>query len=201
MADLIKSMEMLSFVEHNNNSSEVLHKNKGETGLTFFGIYQTAHPTLSIWNTINSYLKIEPDLKKCGKALVNNREIMQIVYSFYKREFWDKMKLDLVNSQKIADEMFIFGVNTHWKTSAKAAQTIIGFNGNDVDGFIGSKSLERLNKFDEKMFDIEFDKYEILHYEDICRRKPHLKVNLKGWKNRAYFVEYKNQNIDFGVYA
>lgn len=188
MANISKSLEILAFLEHNNDSEKVLHKNKGEVGLTFFGIYQTAHPTLSIWNTINSYLKTEPDFKKVGKALVNNREIMQSVSLFYKREFWDKMKLDLVNSQKIADEMFIFAVNTHWKTSSKIAQTIIGFSENDVDGFIGSKSLEKLNKFDEKIFDVEFDKYEILHYEDICRRKPHLAINLKGWKNRAYYV-------------
>lgn len=41
------------------------------------------------------------------------------VAEFYKREFWDKMRLDEVQSQKIADEMMVFGVNTHPKTAVR----------------------------------------------------------------------------------
>ena len=55
MANIKKAMKILAFVEHNNDNTQVLHKNKGELGLTFWGIYQTAHPTLKIWNTINQY--------------------------------------------------------------------------------------------------------------------------------------------------
>lgn len=184
-----KSMFILGSLEHEHNPQKVLHKNPKETGLTFYGIYQTAHPTLSIWNIIHRYLEIEPDLKKCGQILLNNRDIMNALFSFYKREFWDKMKLDLIQDQKKCDEMFIFGVNTHWKTASKVAQEIVGLTGKDIDGFIGPKSIEKINAFDVDIFDKEFDIHEMAHYDDIIERKPHLAINYKGWKKRAYYVK------------
>ena len=199
MANIKEAMKILAFVEHNNDNTQVLHKNKGELGLTFWGIYQTAHPTLKIWNTINQYLKIEPDFKKLGKALVNNNEIMKDVEDFYKIHFWDKMKLDEVHSQHIANEIFIFGANVHWKVAAKETQKLIGLTGDDVDGFIGKKTLEILNKFNENKFDREFDEVEMRYYEKIALNKPHLAVNLKGWFNRARYVSAEIFKNDFVV--
>lgn len=199
MANIKDAMQILAFVEHNNDNTKVLHKNKGELGLTFWGIYQTAHPTLKIWNTINQYLKTEPDFKKLGQALVNNKEIMKDVEDFYKIHFWDKMKLDEVNSQHIANEIFIFGANVHWKVAAKETQKLIGLTGDDVDGFIGKNTLEILNKFNENKFDREFDEVEMRYYEKIALNKPHLAVNLKGWFNRARYVSAEIFKNDFVV--
>ena len=199
MANIKEAIKILAFVEHNNDNTQVLHKNKGELGLTFWGIYQTAHPTLKIWNTINQYLKIEPDFKKLGQALVNNNEIMKDVEDFYKIHFWDKMKLDEVHSQHIANEIFIFGANVNWKVAAKETQKLIGLTGDDVDGFIGKNTLEILNKFNENKFDREFDEVEMRYYEKIALNKPHLAVNLKGWFNRARYVSAEIFKNDFVV--
>lgn len=196
MANIKEAMKILAFVEHNNDNTQVLHKNKGELGLTFWGIYQTAHPTLKIWNTINQYLKIEPDFKKLGQALVNNSEIMKEVETFYKVNFWDKMKLDEVHSQHIANEIFIFGVNVNWKIAIKETQKLIGV---EADGLIGSKTLSVLNSFNENKFDRDFDEVEIKYYESIVKNKPHLAVNLKGWFNRARYVSAQIFKNDFVV--
>lgn len=185
MANIKEAMKILAFVEHNNDNTQVLHKNKGELGLTFWGIYQTAHPTLKIWNTINQYLKIEPDFKKLGQALVNNNEIMKDVEDFYKIHFWDKMKLDEVHSQHIANEIFIFGVNVGYVTCIKEVQKLIGVT---ADGIIGNITLGKLNQIDEVWFDKEFDKVEMAYYERLIEQKPHLAINLKGWFNRAIRV-------------
>ena len=117
MARIEDAMKILSWIEHSNDNERVLHKNKGELGLTFFGIYQSAHPALSIWNTINKALKIEPNIKKAGAILMKDSELLNQVNIFYKREFWDKMRLDEVNSQHIANEIFVFGVNVFYKTA------------------------------------------------------------------------------------
>jgi hypothetical protein len=66
MTDFEKAMKELASVEHSNDNSKVLHKNSTELGLTFWGIYQSANPNLPIWGIIDRYLKIEPDIKKCG---------------------------------------------------------------------------------------------------------------------------------------
>ena len=196
MANIKDALKILAYVEHNNDNLQVLHKNKGELGLTFWGIYQTAHPTLKIWNTINQYLKIEPDFKKLGQALVNNNEIMKDVEDFYKIHFWDKMKLDEVHSQHIANEIFIFGVNVNWKIAIKETQKLIGV---EADGLIGSKTLSVLNSFNENKFDRDFDEVEIKYYESIVKNKPHLAVNLKGWFSRARYVSTEIFKSDFEV--
>ncbi|EFU69147.1 conserved hypothetical protein [Aliarcobacter butzleri JV22] len=185
MAKLDESMKILSWLEHNNDNTRVLHKNKGELGLTFFGIYQSAHPTLSIWNTINQVLKSESDTKKAGPILMKDSELLKQVNIFYKREFWDKMRLDEINSQHIANEIFIFGVNVNWKIAIKEAQKLIGVA---ADGIIGTQTLKALNNYDEQVFDKKFDDVEIAYYEQIVKNKPHLIHNLKGWINRALYV-------------
>ena len=144
MANIKEAMKILAFVEHNNDNTQVLHKNKGELGLTFWGIYQTAHPTLKIWNTINQYLKIEPDFKKLGQALVNNNEIMKDVEDFYKIHFWDKMKLDLVSSEHKQLELLCFAIVAGVPTCIRKLQQLLNTK---VDGIIGNQTINALNAF------------------------------------------------------
>ena len=179
------AMYILKEVEHSNRNDKLLHKNKGENGLTFFGIYQSAHPKLSIWRTIESYLKIEPDIKKCSLLLSNVSDLKDEVYKFYKREFWDKMQLDKVISGHICNELFIFGVNVGYKTCIRETQKLLGVT---ADGIVGPITLAKLNDYDVVKFDKEFDKIEMAYYERIAKSKPHLAINLKGWFNRAVRV-------------
>ena len=180
-----KTMEILKLVEHSNRNDKLLHKNEGENGLTYFGIYQTAHPKLKMWKTIESYIKIEPDIKKCSVILSNVSDLTGEVYRFYKQEFWDKMSLDKVNSGHICNEMFIFGVNVNWDKCNKEVQKMIGVKD---DGIIGDKTIAKINEVDEEWFDKEFDKVEMAYYERIVEQKPHLAKNLKGWFNRSLVV-------------
>ena len=78
MAKIEDAMKIISWLEHSNDNERVLHKNKGELGLTFFGIYQSAHPTLSIWNTINKALKIEPNIKKLPQDISENISLISL---------------------------------------------------------------------------------------------------------------------------
>ena len=180
-----KAMEILKLVEHSNRNDKLLHKNEGENGLTYFGIYQSAHPKLKMWKIIESYLKIEPDIKKCSVILSNVSDLTGEVYRFYKQEFWDKMGLDKVNSGHICNEMFIFGVNVNWDKCNKEVQRMIGVKD---DGIIGDKTIAKINEIDEEWFDKEFDKVEMAYYERIVEQKPHLAKNLKGWFNRSLVV-------------
>ena len=183
MADFKTTLDLYFWLEHRNKASEVLHKNKGENGLTFYGIYQSAHPNLPLWKKINSYLKIEPDIKKCSVILSNVLELLIEVEKFYKEKFWDVAKLDKVKSQKIADEIFCFGCNTNMTIAVKKAQQLVGVK---ADGIVGNITLAALNSYDEDKFDVGYDGLEIDYYEGIT--KPSLQHFKPGWRNRALFV-------------
>ena len=47
---------MIRDVEFSNDNSLLLHHNEGETGLTYFGIYESAHPSWDGWSVIKRYL-------------------------------------------------------------------------------------------------------------------------------------------------
>lgn len=186
MASLDKSLKLLFQVEFSNMPNKFLHKNKGEDGYTLGGIYQKYNKDNIDWNFIEDLLaKNDGDLKKSSVELFLNPRIMKEVKDAYRDKYWNYMKLDDVKSQKIADEMFLFGVLAHPKNAIKLAQSLVNIT---VDGLIGNKTLNALNSFDENSFDLKFDDLEEKYFEKIILRSPRLAVNLKGWKNRANFV-------------
>ena len=95
------------------------------------------------------------------------------------------MKLDEVVSQKIAEELLVFAVNAGVGVAVKVAQKVIGVQ---ADGVLGSRTIKALNEYDDKKFDIEFDKAEIEHYQKLVDNNPNFKKFINGWKNRAVAV-------------
>lgn len=173
-------INMIRDVEFSNDNSQLLHKNEGENGLTYFGIYESAHPSWSGWKTIKAYLDIEPNLKECSKILANVSDLNTKVYDFYKKEFFDKMKLDLVESESKQLEMMCFGINTNPTRCIKKVQELLGLT---VDGIIGNKTINALNAFDDDLFDKLFDDEEIEFYNSLDEKR--FSRFKKGWRSRA----------------
>ena len=121
-------------------------------------------------------------LSEASKSLYTNEWLNGKVYQFYKTNFWDKMKLDKIDSQKIADEIFCFGCNAGIKTAIKLAQRVVNIND---DGIIGENTLNALNSFDESEFDLAFDDLEMEYYDKLIAKNPKLAIYKKGWYNRA----------------
>lgn len=185
MADFKGGMKILLGMEF-SNASDALHQNPTENGLTYMGIYQSAHHELELWDKVNQLLEEnDGDVEKVSQILYNDDEVTAYVYDFYKRKFWDSMRLDEIANDHTAYEMFIFGVNTHPITAAKVAQRIVGVV---ADGAIGSKSLAALNSFDPKVFDVVFDEKEEARYDKIIENNPEDKIYARGWKRRAHLV-------------
>lgn len=44
MAKIENSMLLLATLEHSNKEDKILHQNKHENGLKFWGIYESMHP-------------------------------------------------------------------------------------------------------------------------------------------------------------
>jgi len=187
MARFIKSMMELNALEF-SSASNVLHHNKGEHGYTYFGIYQAAHPKWSGWHEVHRLIvKYKYRLHDASRALYEDNLLTKKVYAFYEEEYWTPLRLDFVKSQKMADEIFVFAVNTNPKKAIKKAQKIVGTK---VDGWIGAKTIKALNEFSEKKFDIEFDLAEIAFYKYLAfgkRRRRYARF-YKGWVHRARAV-------------
>lgn len=176
-------MQFLTRLEF-SSPSFVLHKNETENGLTFFGIYECAHPNFKGWELVKQVLKGK-SLKEASVILYNNSDLVALVYEFYKREFWDKMRLDEVESDLKASEIFIFGVNVDTKPAVRVLQRLLNVT---VDGVMGAQTLKALNAYDEGKFNVEFDSYEIAYYASLVSKNPKLKIYANGWKNRALAV-------------
>lgn len=176
-------LKMIREVEFSNDVTKLLHKNPTENGLTYYGIYQSANPNLKLWRIIQGYLELESDLKKCSKILSNVSDLNVMVEDFYQKEFWDKMKLDLVKSDHNQLELLCFAIVVGVPTCVRKLQELLNIK---VDGIIGNQTINSLNAYNEALFDKLFDKKEIEYTDSLNDTK--YGIYKKGWRNRAVFI-------------
>ena len=180
-----KALQLIKAVEFSNDNKKLLHKNPTENGLTYFGIYEKAHPNWTGWKTIKAYLELEPDLEKCSVILSNVSDLNQKVEDFIKKEFWDKMKLDSVTSEHKQLELLCFSYNVGIKSAVKVLQETLNIT---VDGIIGQQTINALNSFNESLFDKLFDMEEKEYYDELIEDKPRFKIYKNGWNARAEYI-------------
>ena len=185
MAKIEEGLDILYSLEF-SNENDVLEKNATEDGWTFMGIYQGANPNLDLWKVVRQKMQqYNGDIKLVGSMLYNNPQIRDMVEAFYKKEYWDKAKLDEVNSQQIANEIFIAGVNMGMKKAVMLAQKLVSV---PADGVMGPKTLKAINTHDDTAFDEMYDTLEMDYYEMLVVNDPRKRIYAKGWRNRAMAV-------------
>lgn len=129
-------------------------------GLTKYGISQRSYPNVDI------------------RALTEKQ-----AKDIYKRDYWDKVKADDINSQAVAENLFDTAVNMGPRTASRLAQIALDLQ--PVDGIIGNQSLGALNAKNEETFIAEYTIAKIARYAHICNRNKSQKKYLLGWINRA----------------
>jgi len=186
VANLNEAIKTLFSVEFSSKPELFLHENDGENGYTLGGIYQKSNPNRIDWNKIDKLMALfDNDIKRVSRMLYYDVKTMNDVIEIYRLNYWDMLKLDNVVSQRIAEEIFLFGVVSGVKNGAKVAQRIVNVKD---DGIIGHNTLDALNRYNLNLFDTEFDLSEIKYFEELAMKKPRLKVFLNGWRNRAMYV-------------
>jgi lysozyme family protein len=186
MAQFSKSYKLLTDAEFASNPKKFLHKNKTETHLTLGGIYERYHSLATNWQFVHSILDIcEGSLERASVMLYNDDKTYSEVAEFFEKEFWLPMKLDEIQSQKVADEIFLSGVHIGKRNAIKLAQELVGAK---TDGFIGNITIKCLNNYDERVFDKMFDKLEIDNYELMIEQNEKLAFYRDGFINRATIV-------------
>lgn len=186
MSNYENAYSLLEQLEYGADENKFLHKNKTESSITLGGIYRKANPTAIDWDFVDKVIDIcGIDIERASRILYNDKYIYSQVKRFFKNAYWDALKLDEIQSQKIAEEMFTCGVLCGVKTAAKIAQKTVGVK---EDGIIGTFSLKALNRFSPSRFDLEFDELEIEHFERIAATNKDLEIYLRGWRNRSVIV-------------
>ena len=80
-------------------------------GETFMGITRKNHPSFIIWKIIDDYVDMYNSTYGLVKYIKNNENAMNCIKSVYKKQYWDKLLLDKINSQRVANELFDDCVN------------------------------------------------------------------------------------------
>ena len=127
-------------------------------GLTKYGIAQKFYPTLDIANLTEENAK-----------------------SIYRRDYWNPLRLDEIESQTKAELLFESGVNFGITTIAKIAQRVVDVKD---DGAVGTKTLEAINAMDDTVFVLAMKLAAVDRYRKICNADKDQKVFLLGWLNR-----------------
>lgn len=129
-------------------------------GLTKYGISQRSYPNVDIRNLTEQQAK-----------------------DIYKRDYWDKVKGDDIQSQEVAENLFDTAVNMGPRTASRLAQMALSLE--PVDGIIGPNSLKALNARDPETFIAEYTIAKIARYAYICNKNRSQSKYLLGWINRA----------------
>lgn len=116
----------------------------------------------------------------------------------YEKDYYKKNQLDKVKNDKIALSICDFSVTSGNYGVRKAQETLNKINDTNlkVDGVLGEKTLEALNKTNPETFLKEYHNSQRKFYNSIGYGKN--KVFLKGWQNRVTTKEatIKNMNTD-----
>ena len=90
-------------------------------GETYMGITRKNYPKLKMWATIDK-LKNVLSKRDLNSKLSKDEDIQKEVKEVYKKNYWTPLKLDLINSQRVANEFFDISVNCGTKAAIKSMQ-------------------------------------------------------------------------------
>lgn len=134
--------------------------------------------------------------KYVDKGDFYNPELDKCVKEFYKKEFWDYLKLDKVIDQELAENICDFGIHSGTNRAVKTIQKIINI-ANDmdcdeyysdikVDGWLGSITLNFINKFTQNEWVVaDYKLARIRYYVNICFNDESQSKYLEGWITRV----------------
>jgi len=124
------------------------------------------------------------DLDADGKGDVAIKNLkLEEATRIYKRDYWNILKCDQINSDEVALNLFDFAVNAGSVQCAKLIQRLLGAK---ADGVIGPATLALINQKNELTLVKEFQRARALFYVDLVIAKPSQTKFLKGWISRVF---------------
>ena len=94
-------------------------------GETYLGISRVHNPKAKMWNLIDT-VKREHGLSDIDNRLKAIPAIVEDAKFIYKRNYWDVIGLDALNSDKLAHQIFDMAVNAGVSLAIKLAEELVG---------------------------------------------------------------------------
>ena len=144
-------------------------------GETYRGISRVTHADWDGWPIVDSYEPLEYN------EVVNDAALESKVRVFYKREFWDKMLGDKIDSQVFATYFFDWDINSSSKALEKLHE-VLGMT--PLDAPFGPLTLEKVNAAGDSLLKVIHER-RVKFYNDHVAAVPDDGKFLKGWLKRA----------------
>lgn len=114
-------------------------------GETYMGISRKFNPNAKFWKVIDEIKSINSNItnKEMNAILKKNNSITGEIKNIYKNKYWDKLYLDNLNSQKIAEELFDTAVNMGVSVAIKILQNSLRVK---TDGKMSNDLIKIINE-------------------------------------------------------
>ncbi len=109
--------------------------------------------------------------------------------AIYKRDYWDRLYLDMLKNETISEEIFDTAINAGRSTATKIAQKTLNYLGDNVtvDGIMGFETISALLRWikkDERALFVCLNGFQFMHYYTIAENNAELKEFSRGWTKR-----------------
>ena len=116
--------------------------------------------------------------------------------AIYKADYWFPIKLDMIQNQEIAAEIFDTAVNMGRSRAIKIVQESLNFLGEklDVDGIMGNLTLVAIQKWinkDVRALFVCLNGFQFMKYVDIVRNDSSQIRFSRGWTKRIAIYQKK----------
>lgn len=159
-------------------------------GETIYGYARNKNSAAPLWPLVDAY-KHKPDFPN---NMRNDHAILNMVISLYKLNYWDKLLLDKVNDQRIANELFDICVNCGPSTAVRFLQralNVFNHNAHDygditVDGIAGHATIATLNAYGipDKILKA-LNALQGARYIALCEANKTFENFMNGWISRV----------------
>ncbi|TMI77269.1 MAG: hypothetical protein E6H10_19215 [Bacteroidetes bacterium] len=138
---------------------EILLANEGQYandkedlgGETYCGISRKFNPSWAGWQIIDKANNLYPNDDKEFNSYLIDHDISKLFYSFYKENYWDKLQLESIDSEKISIKLFDMAVNLGLPRVAgwlQACLNILNYEDKfelKIDNVIGEITIKIIN--------------------------------------------------------
>lgn len=164
-------------------SAEYAREMKDSGGETYLGIARNYNPKWEGWPLIDAWIKTHG--LPAHNSKIPSPEIYAAAEKTTKQKYWDKLYLDQVINQSLAEQICDFGFNSGLDLSAKIVQRIIK---HPETGVLNSNDIGGINIFDQPKLFTDLQIFRIDMIEKSTKINPKFK---DGLINRAKSFVFK----------
>ena len=166
---------------------------KDSGGETYKGIARNIEKSWKGWPIIDAIKRrVGTNPNAIDREAAKDPVLQSLVLRTYKNNYWDKLNLDNIQDQRMANELYDTGVNMGVGTSGKFLQRVIRVATKvdlTVDGKVGSKTIDAFNALKDSDRYVVWKLFNCLQgwrYVAICEAKPSQEIFLRSWASRVF---------------